>query len=118
MNAAAYLGPWLRRERVDRDATAEREGRAREALPALVGLLVERYGARRVTLVGSLPRGTFHARSDIDLLVAGLTLDDALCAWSEAADLAELPVDLIRAEAVSAAWRVHLERWGQVLHAI
>jgi len=117
MDAAAYLGPWLRRGRVDRDATARREQCAHDALPALVRLLVERFGATRVMLVGSLRRGTFHRGSDIDLLVEGLTLDAALAAWSEAAELAKLPVDLIRTETLSPKWREHFERWGQVLYA-
>jgi predicted nucleotidyltransferase len=118
MDAAAYLEPWLRRGRIERDAIVRREKQARAALPTLVRLLVDRFGATRVTLVGSLGRGTFQRGSDIDLLVEGLTLDAALAAWSEAMDLAKLPVDLIRAETVSPAWREHFERWGQVLHAV
>lgn len=116
MDAAAYIEPWLKRDRDKREALAARERRAREVLPELVRLLVDRYGVRRVVLVGSLVRGTFHLRSDIDLLVEGLGFAEALTAWSEAAELVGLPVDLIRAEALPAESRRYLERWGQVLH--
>ena len=88
---------------------------AREALPKLVRLLVDRYGARRVTLVGSLAEGRFDHRSDIDLLVEGLTFEQALDAWGEAAELAGLPVDILRAESVSQEWRVYHDRYGQIL---
>lgn len=46
---------------------------ARQAAEACARLLVERYGARRVYLFGSLAGSrTIHDRSDIDLAVEGL----------------------------------------------
>ena len=35
-------------------------------------ILMEKYQARRVFLIGSLVKGYFHDRSDIDLVVEGL----------------------------------------------
>lgn len=116
MDVARYVRRWVERTREEREAVAARERQAREGLPAVVRLLVDRYGARRVVLVGSLPRGTFHLGSDIDLLVEGLGFAEALTAWSEAAELIGLPVDLLRAEALPTESRRYLERWGQVLH--
>jgi len=48
------------------------ERRARALLPALARHLVERYGARRVWLFGSLVEGGFDMGSDIDLAAEGL----------------------------------------------
>jgi len=36
------------------------------------GILKEKYKVKRVFLIGSLVRGHFHDRSDIDLVVEGL----------------------------------------------
>jgi predicted nucleotidyltransferase len=45
-----------------------------EAAEAYMRLLRERFGARRVVLFGSLAgQGPWHARSDVDLAVEGLT---------------------------------------------
>ena len=46
--------------------------KVREALPRLVKVLVEDYGARRVTLFGSLLGSAPSESPDIDLLVEGL----------------------------------------------
>jgi len=97
-------------------AARDRERCARAALPELLRLLVDRYGARRVTLIGSLAEGRFAQRSDVDLLVEGLTLDQMLRAWNEASDLAGLPIDLVRAETVTPGWLAYHERYGKVLH--
>jgi predicted nucleotidyltransferase len=44
------------------------------AAEACMRLLRERFGARRVVLFGSLAgQGLWHARSDVDLAVEGLT---------------------------------------------
>jgi predicted nucleotidyltransferase len=71
---------------------------ARAALPALVGLLVQDYGVRRVVLFGSILRGDPSDAPDIDLLVEGLDParhDEALGRLLLAAPL---PVDLVSVE--------------------
>ena len=52
----------------DRRASDEAAAAAvRAQLPRVAGLLVEKFGARRVVLFGSLASGLFHhARSDVD----------------------------------------------------
>lgn len=116
MGEPSYFGALDERAARDEAAVRTRVGQARDALPELVRLLVERYGARRVVLVGSLARGTFDARSDIDLVVEGLSLDDVLRARDEVEDVAGLPVDLLRRETLSDGWRRHHDRFGEVLH--
>jgi predicted nucleotidyltransferase len=117
MDPATCLEPLRERARERERQARERERQARRALPALVRLLVDRYGARRIVLVGSLADGRFDHRSDVDLVVEGLTFEQALDAWGEAGDAAGLPVDLLRAESLSSEWRAYHERYGEVLLA-
>ena len=68
----SYLRGWHRRweERQQADAASARQ--ARRIAEALARTLLQRYGARRVVLVGSLARGEFVAGSDIDLAAEGI----------------------------------------------
>jgi predicted nucleotidyltransferase len=82
-----------------------------EAAEACMRLLRERFGARRVVLFGSLAgQGPWHARSDVDLAVEGLTPTVFFDAYSACRDLlppgAEL--DLIALERVSAEMRARI----------
>jgi predicted nucleotidyltransferase len=65
------------------------------------GLLRER-GASQVVLFGSLARGDWCDRSDVDLLVAGLP--EALWAqtWCDLELMLQVRVDLVRAETAPA----------------
>lgn len=76
---------------------------ARAYLPQIVRTLVERYGATRVVLFGSLARGDFDADSDIDIAadnLAGARLYRAMGElsrdapfWVDLKPLDELPPD-------------------------
>ncbi|MBN1613353.1 MAG: nucleotidyltransferase domain-containing protein [Deltaproteobacteria bacterium] len=67
----------------ERCATLRREGRKKAR--AVAALLREKYGVRKVILIGSLARaGYVHPKSDIDLLVDGLRDRDLLRAGYDA----------------------------------
>ncbi|MBI4702236.1 MAG: nucleotidyltransferase domain-containing protein [Deltaproteobacteria bacterium] len=88
----------------------------RSRLDAVVSLLVERFGARRVILFGSLADGGWSEASDVDLAVEGLAGD-----WFEAWDAAEQALgpdwrlDLVPVEQARPALRQSIAR-GEVLH--
>jgi len=89
------------RRAVSRDAAeaAQWSRRAKDLLPALVGLLVRDWGARRVVLFGSLATGGFRASSDIDLVVEGLAPATFFHACAAVDRLAgDLLVDLVPLE--------------------
>ena len=74
----------------------------------------ERYRVSRVRVFGSLLHPTqFHARSDIDLAVEGLKVQDY---WDALADVlfldSEIAVDLVDAGACSPAVWAMVEREG------
>jgi predicted nucleotidyltransferase len=68
-----YREAWQRRWREADRMRQERIHLARQVSKTCARLLVERYGARRVYLFGSLAGSrAMHDRSDIDLAVEGL----------------------------------------------
>jgi predicted nucleotidyltransferase len=79
-----------------RQARAEqRAARLLALLPRARDLLVERYGASRVTLFGSLATGEYRECSDVDLAVEGLAVLDYFPALSDLMELLGGPVDLV-----------------------
>jgi len=95
---------------------AARTARARAVLAEIARVLIERYGARQVTLFGSLARGDFGEDSDIDLVVDGLPAHLLFAAGAEAERLAgDIAVDLVPAEAASERARAALHKEGIVL---
>ncbi|MBK8100908.1 MAG: nucleotidyltransferase domain-containing protein [Planctomycetes bacterium] len=112
--AAAH---WRRREA---DALARATARAkvlRGRLPAARSLLVERFGARRVVLFGSLARGDVTERSDVDLAVLGLRSEDYFKALAELGGLFESPVDLVEIERASSSLLARLQLEGVEIKA-
>jgi predicted nucleotidyltransferase len=108
----AYRERWAEAE-ASRQARALRARRAAEHLAAV---LRDRFGARRVLLVGSLAHGTFRAGSDIDLAVEGLApalLFRAGAVLEREAD--GFAVDLVPLEDADLGYRVEAEATGLVL---
>jgi predicted nucleotidyltransferase len=113
----SYVRAWRERWRKDRRADAAAARRARATADEIARLLVRRYGARRVTLCGSLPRGDFRRGSDIDLAVEGIPDDRFFAAGAAAARAGgELEVDLVPVESSTRQYREWLSREGTVLH--
>lgn len=99
---------------------AERAHRAalRARLPHAISALVERFGATRVVLFGSLARDTAVGASDVDLLVEGIALDqlgDAHVAVLDA--MPGVWVDLVPVESARAEILARAELEGETLYA-
>jgi predicted nucleotidyltransferase len=102
----AYFAGWRRREADARAEDRAAQAVARTRADELARVLVERYGARRVLLVGSLARGEFRRGSDIDLAVEGIADGLFFAAGAELEALAGgIHVDLVPLESATAAYR-------------
>jgi len=111
-----YVEAWRQRNNARRAAARQRAKRAHSIALELARLLRARYGATKVVLFGSLARGAFGPRSDIDLSVEGLAEADIFRAGADAAARAEeFEVDIVPLEASCASLRDEIEREGVVL---
>ncbi|MDE2977096.1 MAG: hypothetical protein OXU63_06205 [Acidobacteriota bacterium] len=83
-----------------------RSKRARSDAERIAAFL-KRHGARRVVGIGSAfdPARRFTWRSDIDIAVAGLRADRFFELSARAADLTELPLDIIPIESATERMR-------------
>jgi predicted nucleotidyltransferase len=104
MDMASYVEAWRRRAAEEERAQEDRQARARRVAAELARVLGERYAASRVLLVGSLRRGTFGPRSDIDLAVEGLSPKAAEQANVELAGTGGFEVDVIGLEDAKPHW--------------
>ena len=116
MDFEPYLAAWHQRSERQREQTALAVSRAMTVARHLAHILVERYFATRVLLVGSLARGEFGARSDIDLAVAGVPPGDFFRAGAELEREARgFEVDLIPLESANAFFLQQVSRDGVAL---
>lgn len=113
----SYLRAWRERWRREAEGDAQAARDAMDLARRLARRLRERYGVRRVVLVGSLARGEFRRGSDIDLAAEGVP--DALFFRAGAdldAEAGGIPVDLVPLESATAAFCERAFREGVVLH--
>ncbi len=76
-------------------------------------MLRTQFGARRVAVFGSLSRGPFGLRSDVDLAVWGVAERDFLRAVAAVTALdGDICVDLVAAEQAPPALRQYLDLEG------
>ncbi len=93
---------------------AEWQRRADELRPRVLAAVValQKEGAcKRAWLIGSLAWGRFGPRSDVDLVLEGLTADVAGRLWDEL----DVPVDVIRVERISPEFRARVLAQGLLL---
>lgn len=91
----------------------QRQALASDIASRCANMLRERYGATRVVLFGSLARGTFGLRSDIDIAVWGVSSVEYFDVLPELmAAGGEIEVNLVRHEAASASLRESIARDG------
>lgn len=112
-----FLQAWRERWRRQDAEAAVRATEALRTAERLAQSLIERHGARRVWLTGSLARGSeFRVDSDIDLVVEGVP--DAGFFRADAAIAREaypFEVDLVPFESATEAFKAELERDGWLL---
>src|SRR5437867_9829735 len=113
---ASYIAGWRERREHERRAAVEARERALTIAHELARVLVDRYGARRVVLVGSLVRGDFGHGSDIDLVAEGLPDESFFAAGAELERLAGgIGVDLVTIESATPAFRARVAAEGIAL---
>ena len=106
---------WLRRSSTrHRPILDDRMAHAWRVARRAAQLLREKYGVNRVRVFGSLLYADqFHARSDIDLAVEGLAVQDY---WDALADVLflddEITIDLVDPSTCLPAVWMHVEREG------
>lgn len=107
-----YADGLRQREADARGALVRRTAEAHALVPLLADCLVDRFGARRVWLWGSLAAGQFHVGSDIDLVAEGLDRETGLFrALAALADLAPgFRVDVVPLEDTEATTRASIAR--------
>jgi predicted nucleotidyltransferase len=89
---------------------------ARRVASALALELRSRFGAEKIVLFGSLARGEFSGRSDIDLAVRGVPPAEFYRAVAFASGYSRVwKVDLVDVEDCSEALRRNIEQEGVVL---
>lgn len=113
----SYIEAWQKRLRQKREALDQAARQARAQAQVCAQALVEEYGAERVHLIGSLARGSgFHARSDIDLVVAGLAPERYFAVLADVVERAGREVDLILLESATPALRQCVANEGVLLY--
>ncbi|WP_139559087.1 nucleotidyltransferase family protein [Methylotetracoccus oryzae] len=83
----------------------EMERVAWEEVRRIAGVLRDQFGATRVIVFGSLVRGRFTERSDLDIAVEGLDADRFFAALAMANGLTDRTVDLKPLESLSQHFR-------------
>jgi uncharacterized protein len=106
---------WRARAAARRARAELRAARLAGRLTLARQLLVERYGASRVVLFGSLATGDFRESSDVDLAVEGLGAGEYFPALADLMELLECPVDLVRRELAPASLRERIDAEGRNL---
>jgi len=95
-----YIKAWRERAKASREADKRRAREAHQVAQRCAEVLVDKFGARRVYLFGSLAEDLFRRSSDIDLVVEGLDPAIFFKAYAEIDRLAgKFNIDLIPFEA-------------------
>lgn len=94
----SYRAAWRQRQQAEERLCREMAARARASAQSMAEFLKDKYGCRTVYLIGSLARGEFGERSDIDLVAEGIPPEHYVHACAEIASRSEFPVDLIPLE--------------------
>lgn len=111
---AAYKRTALAREAQKQREDEKRRQVAWPIAEQAAQLLKEEFEATRVIVFGSLAHGGwFHARSDIDLAVAGVPSKKFWRAWAELDRLrSPFEINLVPLESVTEGMEEEIERYG------
>jgi len=114
----SYKAAWQKRFKEDEERLKRRGKQARKAVIEMSRVLVEKFGAKRVWLFGSLAEGLFWEGSDIDLAVEGLSSEVYFAALSEIWRLLPggMELDLIPLEDAYESLRERILKEGVLLY--
>lgn len=114
----------VRRARRRRKEDERRLARARAGVEAVLQACLEDGSIRRAWLIGSGAWGGVHARSDLDIVVEGLSGPEggggtgvrAGALWDRLSEAAGLDVDLLRFEGLDPGFRERVLAEGVEIH--
>ncbi|MDD5672529.1 MAG: nucleotidyltransferase domain-containing protein [Chitinivibrionales bacterium] len=110
-----YRAAWKKRDEETRVMNESRRQKALGCARKLSRVLADQFGAKKVTLVGSILHGSrFKANSDIDLAVEGIKPDQYFNALVQC-QTAGFPVDLIETAAATPLMTSRIAK-GKVLY--
>jgi len=89
-----YTTYWLQKIADQKAANRILAAKARSDIEKITHVLVNNFNAQKIILFGSLVKGKFSDRSDIDLAVAGIAKRDFFAALGEVNQLTQFWVDL------------------------
>jgi predicted nucleotidyltransferase len=95
----------VRRARQRREEDSRRIDAARAAVVRVLGDALARDKVRGAWLIGSAGWGEPHGRSDVDIVVEGLSHEDTAQLWDRLSQACGFDVDLLRLEELDASFR-------------
>jgi predicted nucleotidyltransferase len=109
-----YRAAARRRQEQEKQELTQREKRAWELSRRAATLLQEQFGAKRVTVFGSLVhKGCFSPWSDVDIAAWGIRPEDTFRAIGAVMDIdAEIELNLVDVDTCSASLLAVIEREG------
>lgn len=114
----SYKAAWQKRFKEDEERLKRKAEQAKKTVIEMSRVLVEKFGAKRVWLFGSLIEGFFWKGSDIDLAVEGLSSEVYFAALSEIWGLlpSAMELDLIPLEDAYESLRERILKKGELLY--
>ncbi|MBM4201523.1 MAG: nucleotidyltransferase domain-containing protein [Gammaproteobacteria bacterium] len=113
----SQLDYWRRALSAQARQRQEMERVAWEEVRRIAAVLRDQFGATRVIVFGSLVRGRFTERSDLDLAVEGLDAERFFAALAMANGLTDRTVDLKPLESLSPHFRERVLATGREVDA-
>ena len=111
-----YLKYWQERQ-IKQDLENQRLAQqARQKLPEVLELLIDKFQANKIILFGSLAKGTFHQESDIDLAVAGIEPSQYFKALAEVNNISDRWIDLKPLESLEPYFLKRVLETGECLY--
>lgn len=105
------------RTRSRRIAAEKRISSARTRVVAALRDRLRDGTVKHAWLIGSSVWGDPHDRSDIDVVVEGLSLDQRGVFWDELSQVAEMDIDLLHLEELEPRFRARVLAEGIVIHS-
>jgi uncharacterized protein len=112
----SYTEYWVRKianQQITNQILAEK---ARSDVREIVDILVNNFHAQQIILFGSLVKGKFSDRSDIDLAVAGIPKQEYFAAVAAANQLTQFWVDLKPLEDLEPHFRHRVLTTGECIY--